>query len=233
MGAIELIAYPYWCIEKGYARFTGIRERTEAWRTRAEGWIKVMGTDVLTSCVIYTFATIAFYFLGAGVLSGMGLVPKGLDMVRTLSHMFTQTLGNWSFYLFLIGSMAVLYSTVFFRDRRPEPHVGRLRRHARLVRQRGLRRQVRGDSTPGGRAAVDPHAAVPVPAGAGGHDQGQRNQPGPCCCPASALPSSTSAKPYLPPEIAPKGWITTALWGSTLVMALLMGYSVIHALLRW
>ena len=40
-------------------------------------------------------------------------------------------------------------------------------------------------------------------------------------------------KTYLPPEIAPKGWITTALWGSTLVMALLMGYSVIHALLRW
>ena len=27
VGAIELIAYPYWCIEKGYARFTGIRER--------------------------------------------------------------------------------------------------------------------------------------------------------------------------------------------------------------
>ena len=40
-------------------------------------------------------------------------------------------------------------------------------------------------------------------------------------------------KTYLPPEIAPKGWITTALWGSTLVMALMMGYSVIHALLRW
>ena len=35
--------------------------------------------------------------------------------MRTLSHMFTQTLGNWSFYLFLIGSMAVLYATVFSR----------------------------------------------------------------------------------------------------------------------
>lgn len=34
-------------------------------------------------------------------------------MVRTLSQMCTQTLGNWSFYLFLIGSMAVLHSTVF------------------------------------------------------------------------------------------------------------------------
>ena len=31
----ELSAYPYWCIEKGYARFTGPREDSEAWRRRA------------------------------------------------------------------------------------------------------------------------------------------------------------------------------------------------------
>jgi hypothetical protein len=35
-------------------------------------------------------------------------VPEGLDRVRTLSRMFTQTLGNWSFYLFLMGYSVIL-----------------------------------------------------------------------------------------------------------------------------
>ena len=72
-----------------------------------------MGFDVLTSMVIYTFATIAFYLLGAGILHGMGIVPKGSEMVHMLSNMYTETLGPWSLIPFLIGAFAVLYSTVF------------------------------------------------------------------------------------------------------------------------
>ena len=44
VGATELVTYPYWCIEKGYARFTGRGENTAVWRNRAHGWIKVMGS---------------------------------------------------------------------------------------------------------------------------------------------------------------------------------------------
>ena len=40
-------------------------------------------------------------------------------------------------------------------------------------------------------------------------------------------------KTYLPREIAPKNWVTAALWATTLVMALLMGYSAVLAVLRW
>ena len=47
VGATELVMYPYWCIEKGYARYAGKRDDTPAWRQRAFGWIKVMGVDVL------------------------------------------------------------------------------------------------------------------------------------------------------------------------------------------
>ena len=113
VGATELIMYPYWCIEKGYARFTGTRDDSSPWVRRAFGWIRVMGFDVLASMVIYTFATIAFYLLGAGILHGMGIVPKGSEMVHMLSNMYTETLGPWSSIPFLIGAFAVLYSTVF------------------------------------------------------------------------------------------------------------------------
>ena len=113
VGATELIYYPYWCLEKGYARFVGQRDLSMAWLERARGWIRVMQIDSVVAMGIYTLSTVAFYMLGAGVLYGMGKIPAGYDMVRTLSNMYTTTLGNWAFYLFLLGAFFVLYSTVF------------------------------------------------------------------------------------------------------------------------
>ena len=113
VGATELIMYPYWCLEKGYARFVGPREEGAAWEGRARGWIRVMQADVLMAMVVYTTATVAFYILGAAVLHGMGTVPAGYGMVSTLSNMYTSTLGPWAFYLFLLGAFFVLYSTLF------------------------------------------------------------------------------------------------------------------------
>ena len=109
----ELCIYPYWCIEKGYARFTGPREDSDAWRERARGWIRVMHVDVVVSMIVYTFATIAFYLLGAGVLHGMGQVPAGKEMIAALSNIYTQTLGPWSLWLFYLGAVMILYGTVF------------------------------------------------------------------------------------------------------------------------
>jgi manganese transport protein len=109
----ELCIYPYWCIEKGYARWTGPREDSEAWRRRARGWIRVMHVDVLVSMFVYTIATIAFYLLGAGVLHGMGQVPAGAEMISALSNIYTQTLGPWSLWLFYLGAVVILYGTIF------------------------------------------------------------------------------------------------------------------------
>ena len=61
----ERSAYPYWCVEKGYARFAGPREDSDAWRRRARGWIRVMHCDIIVSMAVYTLATVAFYMLGA------------------------------------------------------------------------------------------------------------------------------------------------------------------------
>jgi len=113
VGASELIYYPYWCVEKGYARYVGKREPGSIWRSRALGWVRVMHVDILASMVIYTVATIAFYLLGAGVLHGMGLVPAAKDMIPVLSRMYTETLGPWALWLFYAGAIATLYGTIF------------------------------------------------------------------------------------------------------------------------
>jgi Mn2+/Fe2+ NRAMP family transporter len=113
VGATELIAYPYWCLEKGYARWTGLRETTEEWERRARGWLRVMHWDAWISCIIYTFATVVFYLLGAAVLGRTGLNPEGTRMVRTLSEMYAPVFGVLAQAVFLFGAIAVLYSTFF------------------------------------------------------------------------------------------------------------------------
>lgn len=113
LGASELIMYPYWCLEKGYARQTGPRDGTAAWTARARGWMRVMYTDAWLSMVVYTFATVAFYLLGAAVLWRIGLNPDGSTMIRTLSEMYVPVFGAWAQPFFLFGALAVLYSTFF------------------------------------------------------------------------------------------------------------------------
>jgi Mn2+/Fe2+ NRAMP family transporter len=113
VGANELIAYPYWCLEKGYARFTGKRDDTPEWGERARGWMRVMRWDAWCSMVVYTFATLAFYLLGAAILGRIGLQPKGTDMIRTLGVMYEPVFGSVARWIFLFGAFAVLYSTFF------------------------------------------------------------------------------------------------------------------------
>lgn len=113
VGATELIQYPYWCLEKGYAKWTGPRDDSEEWARRAAGWVRVLQWDAWCSMVVYTFATIAFYLLGAAILGRTGLNPEGEQMVRTLAEMYVPVFGESAQYVFLFGAFAVLYSTFF------------------------------------------------------------------------------------------------------------------------
>jgi Mn2+/Fe2+ NRAMP family transporter len=113
VGATELIQYPYWCIEKGYAKWTGPRDQSDEWQQRAEGWIRVLKWDAWCSMFVYTFATIAFYLLGAAILGRTGLDPAGDQMVRTLGEMYVPVFGDSAQLIFLFGAFAVLYSTFF------------------------------------------------------------------------------------------------------------------------
>ena len=226
VGATELVMYPYWCIEKGYARYAGRRDDSRAWTGRALGWVRVMGFDVLFSMVVYTFATIAFYFLGAGVLKGMGLIPEGSEMVRVLSSIYTETLGGWSFGLFMVGAFAVLYSTVFAST------AAHCRVWADLIGMFGVYDRANyKHRLQAVRIFVVILLTVPcfyfmwikepvLMVKIGGIAQ------------AIMLPVIGGFALFLrykrmPSSILPKGWITFMLWVSAALMTLLMGYSAI------
>ncbi len=113
VGASELIYYPYWCLEKGYARFTGPNDGSAEWVARAQGWLRIMRIDAWVSMVVYTLATVAFYLLGAAVLHAKQLKVSNDEMIPSLSHIYRESFGDWGMWLFLAGAFVVLYSTVF------------------------------------------------------------------------------------------------------------------------
>ncbi len=113
VSADEIMSYPYWCIEKGYARFVGPRDDSEAWVRRARGWIRVMVVDALVSMLIYTLSTAAFYVLGAAILHGRGQIPEGFAMLERISAIYTDSVGSEALIVFLAGAVATLFSTLF------------------------------------------------------------------------------------------------------------------------
>jgi manganese transport protein len=113
VGASELIFYPYWCLEKGYARFAGPRLDREEWAARARGWIRVLQLDAWISLVVYTVATAAFYLLGAAVLHGRSIKVENENLIENLSAMYRTSFGPWGLAIFLVGAFFVLYSTLF------------------------------------------------------------------------------------------------------------------------
>ena len=229
VGASELVIYPYWCLEKGYARFTGRRDDTAAWLGRANGWIRVMGVDVLNSMVIYTASTVAFYLLGAGILHSLGVVPQGAEMVKTLSNMYTGTLGPWSRELFLAGAVAVLYSTVFAGTAA----------HSRLLADFLAIMRVYDNRRYATRLAVtrvfvvilllapsltfmflqEPVLMVKI----GGVSEA-------LMLPIIGFSTIYLRYAHLPKVILPKRWITFALWLTSAAMLVMMGYSTIQQL---
>ena len=109
----EIIAYNYWCIEKGYAAYTGPRSDTPEWTNRAKGWIRVMYLDATVAMIIYTLVTAAFYLLGAAVLHQRGAIPEGNQLIETVALIYTESLGPGIKTVYLVGAFFVLYSSLF------------------------------------------------------------------------------------------------------------------------
>ena len=109
----EIIAYTYWCLEKGYAKYAGENDGSQEWKTRANGWIKIMYLDAIVAMIIYTIVTAAFYLLGASILYGNEDIPSGNQLIETLANIYTQTLGEKARTAYIIGAFFVLFSSVF------------------------------------------------------------------------------------------------------------------------
>lgn len=112
VGAGEITSYSFWCVEKGYAAWTGPNDGSDAWVKRARGWIAVMKKDAWLSWIVYTLSTASFYILGAAVLHPQGLVPSGSEVLTVISRIFTDTIGEWAGVAFLIFAAVALYKTI-------------------------------------------------------------------------------------------------------------------------
>ena len=110
--AVELFMYPYWISEKGYTDFVGKDDGSDAWRQRYRGWMRVLYVDALVCTGIATAITCAYYLLGASVLNQLNVVPQGMKVVEQVSLIFTETIGDWAYYLFMFGGFCTLFSTL-------------------------------------------------------------------------------------------------------------------------
>ncbi|MBD63485.1 MAG: hypothetical protein CMD68_05315 [Gammaproteobacteria bacterium] len=102
----EIMAYTYWCLEKGYANHEGNKKEIKA-------WIKVMQTDVWATVFFVTIGTLPFFLLGASILNSLDLYPPpDGDIIQTLLKMFTSILGAWAKWFFIPLAFFVLFSTL-------------------------------------------------------------------------------------------------------------------------
>jgi manganese transport protein len=111
VAANELFMYPYWILEKGYARDLG-DPQSAGWTERARQWIRTIWLDAGLATVLATVMTAAFYLLGAAVLHREGIKPQGLEVVDQISKVYTESFGAWSKWVYVFGSFCVLYSTL-------------------------------------------------------------------------------------------------------------------------
>jgi hypothetical protein len=109
----EILAYNYWCIEKGYASYAGPSDNTAEWEKRARGWTDVMYLDAVVAMIIYTAVTAPFYLLGASILYNRGDIPDGNALIESIGNIYTQSLGNSIRDAYLVGAFFVLLSSVF------------------------------------------------------------------------------------------------------------------------
>ena len=72
----------------------------------------VAALGVAAALVLNAFqSNLVFFFTPTQIANGE--VPKGNETIQVLSRMYTETLGAFGLYLFYVGAVAVLYSTVF------------------------------------------------------------------------------------------------------------------------
>jgi amino acid transporter len=219
--------YPYWCVEKGYARFAGKYDGSYDWVARARGWVKVMHVDIVASMLIYTVATIAFFLLGAGVLHGMGLVPgnKETEMISVLSNIYTQTFGGWAKWMFYAGAIVTLYGTIFAATAANSRVFADMMRLTGAFRSDDYATRVKFRNGYVVISLIIPvilffYFQTPVKMVlAGGIAQS-------LMLPIIGIGTLYLHHRYIPQELRPPKFVTVALWLTTIIIACLMAYWV-------
>jgi Mn2+/Fe2+ NRAMP family transporter len=111
------LGYTWWAEEKGVGMFSvdqevALDKLAPHERRRLKGWLRPVYLDLSFSYLITFLVSSCLYIAGATVLYPRDLHPSGLFLVETLSTLFTETIGPWAYYVFLVGAFATLFSSV-------------------------------------------------------------------------------------------------------------------------
>jgi Mn2+/Fe2+ NRAMP family transporter len=80
---------------------------------RVARWYRVMFHDNLWAGNFLTILVTAAFMLNAiAILHPHKLAPAGTGFILTLSKTYTETLGAWAYWIFMIGAWAVIYGTM-------------------------------------------------------------------------------------------------------------------------
>ena len=226
----EIAAYTYWCVEKGYPSFVGGDRSDPGWVARAKGWIRVVQIDVWVTLVILTCATLAFFFLGAGVLHRIGEQPQGAETIGVLASMYTTTLGQWSWLLFILGAFFILFSTTLSglgAGSRSFPDLlvtfGFIPRQNLALRQRWIKGYI--IAMPLISALIYSMYESPITLILFGATFGA------FMLPVQAFVTLHMQRKGMDPRVRPRSWVTACIWVVFGVMAALCGFYLYHRIL--
>jgi Mn2+/Fe2+ NRAMP family transporter len=124
-GAINSLWYSDWVLGKGLGlgkTYEGdkpgipveeLKRLDRGVLDRVANWYRVMFHDNLWAGNFLTILVTAAFMINAIViLNPQKIAPAGAGFILTLSKTYTQTLGAWAYWLFMVGAWAVIYGTM-------------------------------------------------------------------------------------------------------------------------
>lgn len=114
-----MIPYSWWSAEKGYHHLkvgSGQRalmnETLEDSVKKVKQWLKIARWDTIAGYMVAGIVATAFMIAGAAILKPRGILVEGLDVLKNVSTIFTETYGGWVFWLFMIVAASALFTTM-------------------------------------------------------------------------------------------------------------------------
>jgi Mn2+/Fe2+ NRAMP family transporter len=89
-----------------------VEETPAEYRPYADAWFKAALYDFRIGHIISWVIATMYLLLGAMILFTRDEKPEGAGTVLVISNIFTDTVGQWMFPVFIAGAFAALFSTV-------------------------------------------------------------------------------------------------------------------------
>jgi len=105
-GVMAISSYTYWVREKKYHIYASKSKED------FKKWSNMYAIDLAVSYIIQPVVGLLVIVVAGSTLFVEKLYPSGIDVVLTTANMLSIPLGDWAYWIWLIGASAILFSTV-------------------------------------------------------------------------------------------------------------------------